>query len=88
MPRSEIGTTLHLGLSVRGALRKSNAALKREFSGCLTRDGKTLTDANEIRETFFDLLAEGHEFIPIGECDDFDPKSGCRGHRKETPDAP
>jgi len=30
-----------------------------------------------------DLLSEGKEVIPIGQCDDWDYKTGCRGHKQD-----
>ena len=35
---------------------------------------------DELKAHFLKLLTEGNEVIPIGDCDNFDPKTGCRGH--------
>ena len=35
----------------------------------------------EIRAKLVIALAMGHAYIPLnGECDNFDPQSGCKGH--------
>jgi hypothetical protein len=68
-------------VSVRGVLSKSLRQIGRDWKGAIrTEDGRLLTEPEEIREAFFDELAKGHEYIPMGKCDNFDPKTGCRGH--------
>lgn len=69
-----------MGLSVRGALLNWSdqdlvAMLKRE-------DGSKLTP-REAKERLLDQLAQGHEKIPMGECDNWDWKEGCLGHEKK-----
>lgn len=75
MPRS-----VHVGLSVRGALRWG----KREFRDALKwmrKDGGTpFGNVEELREALMDELAQGHEVIPCGPCDNWDWKTGCKGH--------
>lgn len=70
--------TIHMSLSVRGALRWP----KQRLCG-LVRN--TVTDkplsAEAVREWLFDQLAAGIEVLPIGPgCEGFDPKNGCPGH--------
>ncbi len=69
----------HLCLSVRGALAWSKSQMKRMASS-IAVDGKQLKTAEEVRNFLLDQLAQGHEMIPFGECDNFDWKTGCRGH--------
>jgi hypothetical protein len=74
------GKTIHMGLSVRGVICRTNAELKRDYCKWITRkDGSTMTP-DQLRDTFMDLLAEGKEVIPIGKCDNWDFKEGCKGH--------
>ena len=71
----------HMCADVRGVLSLSDRELVRRWKGCIkTDDGRTLHDAVEIRNAFFDELSKGHEVIPMGRCDNFDYKTGCRGH--------
>ena len=70
---------VHLCLSVRGALNQTKAEMKR-MAPSITVDGKQLRTANEVREFLLDELAQGHEMLPFGECDNFDWKTGCKGH--------
>ena len=72
----------HLCLSVRGALNRSKSEMKRMASS-IAVDGKRLKTADEVRNFLLDQLSQGHEMIPFGECDNFDWKTGCRGHEVE-----
>ena len=71
---------VHMSLSVRGALRN------RSFDWFTKDDGSTCTK-EEGFNYLCDKLAAGWEKLPIGDCDNFDPKTGCRGHAGEQPDA-
>lgn len=71
--------TIHCCLSVRGALRWSAKEMKDACKWISKPDGGRFTP-DELRNEFMNLLADGNEVIPMGECDDFDPKTGCRGH--------
>jgi len=66
----------HFCMSVRGALRNRN------FGGMNHNDGKPMTEY-EAFETLCDELAQGHEVVPMGDCDNFDFKKGCLGHEVE-----
>ena len=74
----------HLCLSVRGALNWSKAEMKRMASS-ITVDGKQLKTADEVRNFLLDELAQGHEVLPFGDCDNFDWKTGCKGHELSEP---
>lgn len=66
---------IHVSISVRDALTNMS---KRELESAFKHpDGQKMTSI-EIREALYDALAQGNEFLPIGKCDNFDPKSGCR----------
>lgn len=71
--------TIHLCLSVRGALNQTKAEMKR-MAPSIMIDGKPLRTADEVRNFLLDELAQGHEVLPYGECDNFDWKTGCMGH--------
>ena len=77
---------VHMCISVRGVLCKSDRELETEFRDAVTDDnGRKCTTAKQIRNVFFDELAKGHEYVPLGNCDNFDYKAGCRGHVSEEP---
>lgn len=42
--------------------------------------GKKLS-STEIFHLLCDSLEKGVLVLPMGDCNDFDPKDGCRGHR-------
>lgn len=68
---------IHVSISIRDALTNMS---KRELESAFKHpDGRKMTSI-EAREALYDALAQGNEFLRIGECDNFDPKSGCRGH--------
>jgi hypothetical protein len=48
-------------------------------TGITKPDGSRFT-YDELREAFYDDIAAGKEVVPIGECDNFDFKTGCLGH--------
>lgn len=78
----------HMRISVRGSLRRSIRELEQAWSGAITDDaGKVLTTGLEIQSFFMDQLAQGREYLPMGECEGFDYKTGCPGHASnELPD--
>jgi hypothetical protein len=74
--------TIHMGLSVRGALR--NGTYKPgngSLVGCF-RDSDTgkLMNGEEIFEELCDHLEAGHRVIPMGDCNNWCWKDGCKGH--------
>lgn len=70
----------HMSLCVRGALKWPKARLKKMF---LDDAGKSMT-ADQARNVLLDELSQGHEVIPMGKCDNFDFKTGCRGHEEDS----
>lgn len=74
--------TIHLSLSVRGALRNGmwREHVDGSLVGCFTHDdGRQMTEG-EVYDSLCDALANGQEKLPYGACDNFDPKRGCLGH--------
>ena len=77
----------HLCIDVRGAL---NNLLNgdRSWIGAITYGDKLLTTKNEVKDFFNLCLWEGKLKLPIGDCDNFDYQTGCKGHSKiEAQDA-
>jgi hypothetical protein len=73
----------HMGMSVRGALRRTNKELRGIFRHQTEQRSMT---PDEAREFLMDALKAGHEVIPCSACDNFDYSGpGCQGH--ETPNA-
>lgn len=70
----------HMSLCVRGALKWPKSRLKKMF---LSDDGKSMT-ADQARDVLLDELSQGHEVIPMGKCDNFCFKEGCKGHEEGT----
>lgn len=69
---------MHASLSVRGALRWPKSQLRGLFRDS---DGR-LTTAAESRDRLLDLLSQGVELLPLGQCEGHDPKNGCPGHQE------
>lgn len=70
--------TFHLNLYVRGGLKNA-----KYLCGCVTVDGKALNTIPEIKNFLREQLDMGREFLPCGDCDNFDYKTGCKGHFTE-----
>ncbi len=71
---------IHLSQSVRGLLHYSDRELTQALKW-ITRDGgKRFRSARELRNALMDELVKGHELLPTGPCEGFDPKTGCPGH--------
>lgn len=77
---------IHLNVDVRGLLNQPKRTLERNWKGAFTVGGRKLMKADEIRSALMDELSKGHERLPMGDCDNFDYKKGCRGH--DTNDEP
>lgn len=74
-------TFFHIAQSVDGALRNWNPSQWRDC--CRDATGKLLTPV-QVKREFKKLQAAGVKFIPMGDCNNFDPEKGCRGHDMET----
>ena len=51
-----------------------------DIKGCITVDGRTLMTANEVKSFLREQLAMGRRVLPLGDCDNFDYQTGCKGH--------
>lgn len=69
--------TIHLCLDVKGVLLNWK---KKQFSKMFQHEDGSFYTADEAKRTLLDELALGHEVLPIGKCDNFDYKTGCKGH--------
>jgi len=79
MPGLKGSTTIHVSLNVEGAIRN------RSFHGFVDESGKELAPADaeyELRRA--SLL--GIKLVNSDGCHNFDPDSGCRGHRNSRLD--
>ena len=73
---------IHLCQSVTGPLRNWSGKQWTDATEWITRKDGTRFASGEHLEMEFQRLADnGVEGFPIGDCDDFDPKTGmCNGH--------
>jgi protein gp37 len=74
-PSLKGSTRVHMCMDIRGAIRNQS------FDGMQHSDGTPMT-AREAEDALWEIHATGAKVIPVGECDDFDDQTGCRGHRK------
>lgn len=70
-------TTIHLSQSIDGLLRYKNLT-----DVCESDEFKT---DKAIRSELLRRKAVGELYISVGECDNFDPKTGCLGHPSDAP---
>jgi hypothetical protein len=71
--------------SIRGALAMNPKFFRRYFRGVFLHDDGRVMTIKEARKALEAELALGHEIVPSAGCDNFDWKTGCKGHVK--PDA-
>lgn len=74
-------TRYHMRLCVRGAIRN------QMFGGLQHNDGRPMT-RDEAFDALCDCLKLGKEYVPIGECDNWDEEKGCLGHPKRAVERP
>lgn len=71
------GKRIHMRIDIRGAIMNWEDS---EWQNCVKdENGKTLTP-QEVKRGFLEELAKGNDYLPLGDCDNFDPKQGCLGH--------
>lgn len=66
-------TRIHMCLDIAGALRNGNLGYFQHD------DGRRMTD-REAKDRLKLLQAKGWRVFPLGDCDNFDPQTGCKGH--------
>lgn len=73
---------IHCCLDIEGGIRNA-----KDLKGCITIDGRTLMTAKEVKEFLMYQLALGRRVLPLGDCDNFDYQTGCKGHIVEDDSA-
>ena len=68
-------TKWHVCLDITGGIKNS-----KSLCGCIETDGVTLNTPKEVRAFLRGQLAMGRRVLPVGECDNFDYQTGCKGH--------
>jgi hypothetical protein len=68
-------TRIHMCLDIQGGI--NNAKM---LKGAISVDGITLNTVSEIRAFLKHQLALGRKVLPMGDCDNFDYQTGCKGH--------
>ena len=66
---------IHCCLDIQGGILNA-----KDLKGCITVDGKTLMTASEVKAFLKEQLAMGRRVLPMGDCDNFDYQTGCKGH--------
>lgn len=69
--------TIHMCLSIRGALRWTD----RQLKGLITDNAGHRLTGSEVREYLMDRLSEGKKVLPCSDdCEGFSYETGCPGH--------
>lgn len=74
--------TYHIHLEVRTFLMKDSDEFQEHIQLFSGENGQPVS-VIEAKNFLFDELSKGREVIPIGECSNFDWKTGCQGHPSE-----
>lgn len=69
---------IHCCLDIRGGMMNA-----KMLKGVITVNGHTLNTVKEIRNFLQGQLDMGRKVLPMGNCDNFDYQTGCRGHYVE-----
>lgn len=73
--------TFHMRLDIRGALLNWE---NRMFENMFRHDDGKIMNGREAKLKLMDELAQGRNYIPYGNCSEFDPvEKGCPGHEQE-----
>jgi hypothetical protein len=83
MVKAKWNKRTHMCISVDGALRRhtTERSMEKDFKNVIKFNGRTLVTGREIMEFFKYQRAMGREVLPMGDCNNFDYKTGCKGHR-------
>ena len=68
-------TRYHCCLDISGGIKNAKFLV-----GSLQVDGRTLRTASEVKAFLQCELDKGRSVLPIGDCDNFDYQTGCKGH--------
>lgn len=75
---------IHVCLDIEGGIRNA-----KDLKGCIIVDGKKLMTVDEVKHFLREQLTMGRRVLPMGDCDNFDYQTGCKGHviedAKEAP---
>ena len=71
-------TSYHCCLDISGGIKNA-----RMWRNCITVDGKMLRTEKEIKAFLREQLSMGRRVLPMGDCDNFDYQTGCKGHPVE-----
>lgn len=70
--------SMHMRLDIKGAI------MRKAFDGFQYPDGRPMS--RRVAETHLKYeLAMGKKYLPVGNCPDFDPQTGCPGHETTGP---
>lgn len=73
--------TIHMSQSIEGALKNyTPRQFEKQFANCITGPDGKLIHPREARKLFQQKFDAGERLIPMGDCDGFDPVTGCPGH--------
>lgn len=72
---------IHCCLDIEGGIRNA-----RLLKGVISVDGRTLDNVKDIKTFLRGQLAMGRRVLPMGDCDNFDYQTGCKGHALEIDD--
>jgi hypothetical protein len=67
----------HCSLSIAGALKQIPNNDRQSFAD--DDNGRPLTN-RQLRTILQEAHAEGKRVLPMGDCNNFDYQTGCRGH--------
>ena len=71
-------TRYHLCVDISGGIRNAKV-----WRNCIMVDGRLLRTEKEVKAFLREQETMGRRVLPIGDCDNFDYQTGCKGHLVE-----
>lgn len=77
--------SFHLHVKVRNLLDQNKRTMWSHWKGVFRGDDGNPLTYEQVREALYNELTKGHEYIPLGQCDNFDyVNGGCKGHEQSS----
>lgn len=75
-----MGRRIHMCMDIQGFLDNHKKKPLSWFDGLAKKEDGTPATGAEYLAYLQGELSKGYKVVPIGDCDDFDFQTGCRGH--------
>lgn len=78
--------SIHIHSKIDDLLAMSLSDFERQFRGCCSDGEGRILSPQEVRTDLVRMKDNGVEVLMYGDCDNYDPKTGCNGHDEVSND--